>query len=215
MMIESIGNSGFFHGFQTQELKNILLLCTQDTFRKGKILFYQGDKSEGAFYLAEGTVNKIKYRSDDTSVMLGKAGPGSWLGLAETICRSICLYDASVSESSTVLYFSTRNFQIAMKNHLFTRKILETLSKEHFLLHNQLELNQPSVRIIQSLLNAVSGKPSGNLVVHTTQDELAELNGVTRETVNKHLNRLQQDGLILIGRGKIEILLEEELERLI
>ena len=214
-MIDKIGKTGFFQGFQPRELTRLISLGRLEKIRKGKILFYQGDTSEGAWFVVDGAVNKIKYRSDESSVMLGEEGPGSWLGLAETVSRSIYLYDASVKELSTLMFFSTRNFQIAMKNPLFVKKLLETLSRQHFLLHNQLEINKPSVRIIRSLLNAVFGKPADELIVFTTQDELAELNGVTRETVNKHLNRLQQEGLLRIGRGRIEILMKAELEKLL
>ena len=45
------------------------------------------------------------------------------------------------------------------------------------------------------------------------QDEIAQLAGVTRQTVNKVLAKAQQDGVLRIERGRLEILGLEEIRR--
>jgi len=45
------------------------------------------------------------------------------------------------------------------------------------------------------------------------QDEIAQLAGVTRQTVNKVLAKAQQDGALRIERGRLEILALEEIRR--
>jgi CRP-like cAMP-binding protein len=213
MNIDTLENFSFFQDFSKRELETIQCACKPESVRKGKMLFYQSDMTEGAYFLIEGKVNRTKQRSDETSISLGNTEPGAWLGLAETICRSMYLHDCMTLESSVVLHFPVRAFETLINQAVFCKKILDYLGRDYFLLHNQLELNQPHIRIIKNLLNAVSGKPAGGRNVYTTQDELAEINGVTRETVNKHLNRLQNEGILSIGRGKIEILNLEELEK--
>jgi DNA-binding GntR family transcriptional regulator len=47
-----------------------------------------------------------------------------------------------------------------------------------------------------------------------TQEQIAEAIGASRETVNRHLGRLEADGLIKAGRGSITIVDGEALQRL-
>ena len=48
--------------------------------------------------------------------------------------------------------------------------------------------------------------------LRATQDEIAQIIGTTRETVNKYLQELQRKGLVLINRGSIDILDIDALE---
>ena len=50
-------------------------------------------------------------------------------------------------------------------------------------------------------------------VIPLTQDDVANLAGTTRPTVNTVLKGAEQSGVIALGRGKIEILNADELVR--
>ena len=67
------------------------------------------------------------------------------------------------------------------------------------------ELNQPAPRIVRFIATHAERRDDGSAYLEITQDELAQSVGVTRETVNKHLQGLQADDLIRIGRGRIDI----------
>lgn len=97
----------------------------------------------------KGTVKKIKYRSDETTILLGKGTPGEWMGIAEVIMNSVYLYDVLAQESVEVLAFTKHNFHLLLQNSSIKQIILKELARSLYLLHGQLELNQP-LHILQS-----------------------------------------------------------------
>jgi CRP-like cAMP-binding protein len=52
------------------------------------------------------------------------------------------------------------------------------------------------------------------VIVPLTQDDVAGLAGTTRESVNRLLRRLQEDGVLELRRGEISLLDQERLTRL-
>jgi CRP-like cAMP-binding protein len=70
----------------------------------------------------------------------------------------------------------------------------------------------PRQHIVARLLAAAAVGDSAEIpVVRISQDLLGEMIGVTRKTVNHHLSKLERDGLLKLGYGRIELL---DLERL-
>jgi CRP-like cAMP-binding protein len=72
-------------------------------------------------------------------------------------------------------------------------------------------------RVVRRLLDAsdsfgVQGEPAA--LVPLTQEELAQLAGVTRETANRILRRAEAGAMLRMSRGKIEVLDHEALRRL-
>jgi CRP-like cAMP-binding protein len=56
-------------------------------------------------------------------------------------------------------------------------------------------------------------RDDGSICVPLGQEEIAQIAGVTRQTVNKVLTNAQQDGALRIERGRLEILDLEEIRR--
>ena len=81
------------------------------------------------------------------------------------------------------------------------------LAKRYFLLHGQIELNVPRSRLVHYLLANCKhpDAKAGDFSVRRTQEEIAAAIGVTRETVNRHLQHLQRQGYLSVGRGVIWI----------
>ena len=48
--------------------------------------------------------------------------------------------------------------------------------------------------------------------LHLTQDDLASLSGTTRETVNRVLSNLRDQGLIRVERARVSVLKMQQLE---
>ena len=63
-------------------------------------------------------------------------------------------------------------------------------------------------RLVRFLLQR--GQAGGG-EISCTQEEIAGAIGVTRETVNRHLGRLQDEGLVSVGRGSVRVLAADAL----
>ena len=172
-------------------------------YRTGKVLFYQGDRADHAWLLLSGTIRSVMYRSDETSLDLGLLGPGDWLGLPEMLLNGPYLGDAVVMESSRVLGFGQLAFGRLRQNASCAEWLLAELARQQYTLHARVELAQPGQRVARWLLGRCG---DGRSPIHCTQDELGQAIGLSRETVNRHLGRLQLDGLVSLGRGCVTVL---------
>ena len=73
----------------------------------------------------------------------------------------------------------------------------------------------PEKRLAKKLLSLAgeksSGPDGGKAIIGHSQQDLASMVGITRESINKHLGAWAKDGLIAVGRTEIEIVDEQGL----
>src|SRR5438034_356944 len=74
-----------------------------------------------------------------------------------------------------------------------------------------------SQRVVQQLCDLATcyGIDDGGAIridLHLTQDDLASLSGTTRETVNRVLSNLRDQGLIRVERARVSVLKMQQLE---
>jgi CRP-like cAMP-binding protein len=67
-------------------------------------------------------------------------------------------------------------------------------------------------RLAKKLLSlADEENEGGKAVIRHSQQDLASMVGITRESINKHLGAWAKDGLVAVGRNEIEIIDEQGL----
>lgn len=178
------------------------------TLRTGKALFYQGDRADAAYLILDGSLRCVMYRSDESTLEMGRFGKGDWLGLAEALLGAPYLNDAIAEESCTVAGFPRPAFERLIELPGMRQFFLMELARRSYALHSRIECNHPMDRLIRYLRERCEA-PDGKIAC--TQEEIAEAVGATRETVNRHLARLQEEGLIRIGRGSVRVVAPDAL----
>ncbi len=187
------------------------LLAASDpvALRTGKALYYQGDRCSATYLVLAGRLRSVMYLSDETTLDLGTPGPGDWVGLPELVLGGPCLTDVVALEPCHVLGFGATAFgrlgEVPETRHWLSAE----LARGHYALHARIELAGPGQRLARWLARESATKP----VLTLTQDELAAAVGTTRETVNRHLSRLQAEGIVRVSRGHLEILAPEARRR--
>jgi CRP/FNR family transcriptional regulator, cyclic AMP receptor protein len=171
--------------------------------RTGRALFYQGDRADAAYLVLGGSLRGVMYRSDESSLEMGRYGEGEWLGLAECVLDSPRLMDAVAEEPCALISFPRPGFERLLGLPGMERFFLREMARRYCTLHSRIELNQPMDRLVRFLLQR-GGTSRGE--ISCTQEEIAEAVGVTRETVNRHLGRLQEEGLVRVGRGSVRVI---------
>jgi len=209
-----------FSGLNKLDLLNIVKCSYLRSCRKEMSLYYQGEPAETVYLIIIGTLKIVKYRADESSLILEKTGPGEWIGLSEVIANGPYLTDAVTEEQCEMLCFSKNNFKLLLKIPLFQNKITEYLARHYYTLHANLESRTPLQKIVRFFRARIESFETrdittGNLIIEITQEALAESIGYTRETTNKHLKELEDKKVIRLLRGKIEIINSEELNRFI
>lgn len=187
------------------ERRAALREATEVPLRTGKALCCQGDRAERCWVLVSGRVRGLMYRSDETTVELGRSGSGDWLGLAELLLDGSYLSDLVAEEHCTLAAFGRVGLGRLQQIAGMRAFLLRELAKRYCTLHARIELVQPLDRLVRFLLEHASGAAGRAGEVAFTQEQIAEAIGATRETVNRHLQRLQEDGLVRVSRGLVTV----------
>jgi CRP-like cAMP-binding protein len=143
------------------------------------------------------------YRSDESTLDLGVHGPGDWLGLPELVLGGPCLADAVALEGCRALAFDKVVLGRWKAAPGGTDWLSAELARQCYALHARVEVAQPGQRLARWLVSRRDRRPGA---IDCTQDELAVAIGTTRETVNRHLGRLQAEGLLRVERGRVTVL---------
>jgi CRP-like cAMP-binding protein len=201
-LIEALAALPPFDRLEPPALRAALREAVEVPLRTGRALCCQGDRAERCWLLVSGRVRGIMYRSDETTVELGHSGPGDWLGLAELLLDSPYLSDLVAEEHCTFATFGRTGLARLLGLPGMREFLLREMARRYYVMHARFELVQPLDRLVRFLLDRA---PGGAGEVACTQEEIATAIGATRETVNRHLQRLQDDGLVKVGRGAVTI----------
>jgi len=196
-----------FKDFTRSEIYDIASAGIIKKFRKDAFIYYQNDPCDAVYYLINGLVEKIKFRNDASSILLKTCIKNEWMGIAEAVHQSGYLYDARSKEASETIMFSAKGFNsLYSKNLKFSCCIGGKIVKELYDAHFHLDSHTPLERItdlIKARINSFENSSKENIELPITQENLSELIGFTRETVNKTLKKMENDGFIKLERGKI------------
>lgn len=179
-------------------------------YRTHKALYYQGDSADFIYLILSGTVKNMIYREDCSSLVINKSAPGDWLGITETMLNTGYLFDSIAEETTETLCFSKNDFVNLLENSSFSKMVILQISKMNHNLVQNLNVVSPLQKIVKFLLAKVElgtdKQETAGFQIETTQENIAEIIGYSRETVNKTLKVLESRQLILVRRNLIEVI---------
>ena len=197
------------------EQSELLRLCS------GEMLFRQGDPP-GAFYaLVQGTLKASSVREDGREAILAVLEAGTWLGEISLIDDQPRTHDATAIGPVTVLLLPRPAFERLMQDAGFARAIAAMLASRVRLLYGMVEdatLRSTRARVARRLLLLARGDaamdPAMRARVPVSQEALAMMLGITRQTLSRELGKMVQQGLVQLGYGYIDIVSEDGLRQL-
>ena len=182
--------------------------------QRGKVLFHQGDPSDGLYVLCSGLVRVSIVNSDGDVLTLAVPEHGAPLGEMTLVSPDPRSATVTALEDSSLLHLDTGTMvalladEPALAAHLI-RFLSQRLRESNQTLQN-FAFENLSQRLLQKL--AELGLKHGSLNEEVldlgrkySQSALAEMLGVTREAINKQLKLLQDEGKISMRQGIIQI----------
>jgi CRP/FNR family cyclic AMP-dependent transcriptional regulator len=187
----------------------------------GEMLFRQGDAPSCFYALASGMLKMSSLREDGREAILAVVEAGIWFGEISLIDDLPRTHDATAVARVEVLQLPRASFDALMTRPVFARAIAALLAARIRLLYGLVEdatLRSTRARVARRLLLLARGdanmSPQMRPRVPVSQEGLAMMLGITRQTLSKELRKLSADGVIELGYGYIEVLSEERLRGL-
>ena len=189
--------------------------------RRGEMLFRQGDAPSVFYGLVSGTLKLSSLREDGKEAILAVIEAGIWFGEISLIDGQPRTHDATAVGSVELLLLPRAMFDTLMERADFARAVAALLARRVRLLYGVVEdatLRSTRARVARRLLLLARGDatmlPQLRPRVPVSQEELAMMLGITRQTLSKELRLLADDGVVAIGYGYIEVTSVERLRRL-
>ena len=175
----------------------------------GRWLYDAGDDARGLYGVLSGSVRILVQMSEGDYALANIVGRGSIFGYAGRLVGKKRLVTAEVRERSTLIYVPEAGLEaIARKTPDIWVHFAE-LASDHLVAATRAMIanarEAPEARIWMHL-RLLTGEETTPIEVNITQDELAELSGLSRKTVNLVLKSLQDKGVIEKGYRKIKLL---------
>ncbi|WP_151800137.1 Crp/Fnr family transcriptional regulator [Acinetobacter nosocomialis] len=199
--------------------KFILEYGKQITFEKNSYVFHAQDEFDGIYTVLEGSISLGYVDVNGNEALSAIAEPIMWFGEISLIDHEPRSHDAIALKKSTVLHIPAKPLNDLLKDNPYYWYYFARLTSQKlryvFLEQIAIQTRSLSQRLAQRLLFILEGYGNHLIVqerqIHISQDQLANMLTVSRQTINHELNLLEKQNIIKISFRKIEILDMEKL----
>lgn len=199
-------------GLTDEDQGRVLAAARRRRFSRGEVLFHEGDPGESLHLLQLGRVAVRMSTAAGDVVTLGLLGPGAVFGEMALVRagRERTATVVALEDAETLTLTRTAFESLRAQHPSVDRLLIDLLAaRVDVLSHRLSEALYVGVdrRVVRRLVDAARlyGGLRPGTVVPLTQEDLAGLAGATRPSVNQVLQRLQEQGVVVLHRGRIEI----------
>jgi len=208
----------FLAALGTEDIEALAASVTHRRFRRGDIIFQRDDEGRALFIVESGVVRVYLPSPQGNDLTLAVFGPGDFFGEMSLLDGSPRSASAAASVDTVVLALERSDFIAVLTSRpAAALSVLEVVSRrlrDANEMASDLAFLDVGARLARKLLDlaAAHGKrlQKGTLLDLTiTQEELANMIGVTRESVNRNLGDFRRLGLIG-NQGRKFVILDAE-----
>ena len=211
-----------FSTLSPEELEHVAQVAMPRRFQAGEIVFKEGDEGSTCYVVRSGRARAVREHPDGRSITLAHFGPGDIFGemaMLDGDRRSATV--ESIDETDAVAILSADMHRLLREYPDISVKLIAALGRR--LRDTNDRLARQSFQTVQSRVAAVlaelvataraEDETEGDVVITSTQAELARLAGSSRESASRFLAVLERAGIISQGRGKLTVHDPESLGR--
>jgi len=217
--IELLRRVSLFSELSPSELEKIARVAVPRSYQAGSIILREGDPGDTCYILRSGEARVVRQHADGRAITLTNLGPGEIFG-------ELAMFDGEVRSATVEAVDDVRAVAILAGD-------LKRLLAEHPEIAVKLlgalaaRLRETNARISRQSFQKVSSRVAGVLVelaetgtrtgvqgpggqvnevvVRSTQADLAQLAGTSREAASRFLATLQRAGVLTTKRGRIVV----------
>ena len=199
----------FYHQLSTNHQKELESSARYFSLPAGKHLYFTGDDCHFVNFFGRGDIRIYLLDKEGHEVTLFHVGPGAACVLNVSCALSQKCHPANALVENDVegVALSRKFLRACLDRHSAVRDfvchlLVERLSKVIALV-KEVSFETIEQRLAKYLLNAFTQKRIARPHISTTHNLIAREIGTSRKDVSRVLEKLQRDGTIKLGRGRI------------
>jgi len=217
-----LGRTGLFATLDKSSLARLAERTVERYYRKGQIVFYQGDPGESLFIVNPGLVKVFVSSEEGDEMVLVTIGPSETFGELSLIDQGARSASAQTLEQTSLLSLSrTTLLEVMRENPPLSEALLRSLGGVVRRLTEQasdlvfLDLHGRVAKLLLALADERGEEEDGLIVLdlHMTQSDLASMVGGSRQSVNQILRTFERRTYLEIHGRKVIIKQPELLRR--
>jgi CRP/FNR family transcriptional regulator, cyclic AMP receptor protein len=203
-----------FGEVEPRELEEVAKVAVPRHWDRGEMIFREGDVGDTCYLLRSGAILLTREHQDGRMVALAELRAGSLFGELAMFRGERRSASAEVIEPATALALLARDMQrLVRRNPDLALKLLASLA-ERVSRTNERLLQQSfqtvagrvaSALLAQTKTRQADGAPDADVLIRSTQAEIAHLAGTSRESASRFLATLERAGIVTLGRGKVTV----------
>jgi len=205
-----------------KEKELLLQNCTYTTFRKGDIIFHEGEKPSGLYCLASGKVKVTMEGIGGRDQIIRMVRPQGIFGYNAVFTGAIYTATAVALEESSVCIFEKETFiKLLKRNPELSFKMMRMMATNTtFLNERTVSLTQKHIRgrLAESLIvlrDTYGYEDDGRTIkAYVSREDLASLSNMTTSNAIRTLSMFAEEDIIVLDGKKIRIINAEKLEKI-
>ena len=218
-LIVQIAGIPLFQGLPRKQHEDLSMIVVDQVFRRGQLIFSEGDEGNGFYVLISGRVKVSKISPEGKEQILHFFGPGEPFGEVAVFAGKNFPANAETLAESRVFFFPRLAFiELIGKNPALALNMMAVLSSRLRRLTNLVEdlslKEVPGRLAAYLLLLSEKNKRAMKIELEVSKNQLASLLGTIPETLSRILARMTREKLINLDGKKVDIVNRKALEEL-
>jgi CRP/FNR family cyclic AMP-dependent transcriptional regulator len=210
-----------FADLEPEALDQLCRYAKHTTLKRGATIVSKGDPGDSLIVVVSGTVKISISSADGRSAILNLIGPGEIFGEVALLDGLARTADATANTNCEIYVIDRRDFIPFVRSQpALAMKLIELLCTRLRWTSDQVEeviLQNLPGRLASALLRLTEKHKlaPGGRTIAITQQEISEMVGMTRESINKQLRVWAARNWVRLEHGAIVVLNAEPLQELV
>lgn len=208
-----------FSGLSHTELERVASYFEEKRYKRGAILFFEEDTGDYMYIVKSGRVKVSRVLPSGKEMILTFHDSGDYFGELSLIDGGTAPATVTAVVPTTILAINRSRFKSLLDNSLVKEALLQNLCKRLRDAWSQVEVlnfHNATARVRAVLFHLCESKGvrtiDGTMInLPLTHKQLADLIGISRETVTRVLSQLQSDDVIRVRARRFVVSDPEEL----
>ena len=202
-----------FGDLEERELDEVAQVAVPRSWERGEVIFREGDEGDTCYLMRTGAVVLTREHQDGRMVALAELRAGALFGELAMFRGETRSATAEAIEPTTAVALLAGDMQrlisatphgaeVARRARRAREPDNERLLQQSF---QTVAGRVASALLAQTIARQAEGAPEEDVLIRSTQAEIANLAGTSRESASRFLATLEREGVVTLGRGKVTV----------